>query len=46
MKRLLSFSWLIVLTVFLFSCSNVKTDGIYKTDNGWDIVEEGKNIFV
>ena len=42
MKKFLSISWLLVLTMFQFSCSNVKSDGIYQTDNGWDIVEGGK----
>ena len=42
MKKLLPFSLLIVLTIFIFSCSNIKSDGIFKNDSGWDIVEEGK----
>lgn len=41
MKKLLLFSWLIALTAFVFSCNNVKPDGIHQTDNGWDIVEGG-----
>lgn len=42
MKKLLSFSWLIVLAILITSCNNVKSDGIYKTDNGWDVIEGGK----
>ena len=42
MKKVLLILSAIFLNLYLNSCYNSKQDGIYKTDNGWDIVEEGK----
>ena len=42
MKKVLLILSAILLNMYLTSCNNSKQDGIYKTDNGWDIVEEGK----
>ena len=38
---------LFILSLFLFnlyftSCNNTRQDGIYKTEKGWDVVQEGK----
>lgn len=42
MKKVSSFISVLVLTLLLVSCNKAKSDGIYKTKNGWDIVEEGR----
>ncbi len=42
MKRIPFILASILFVEFFVSCNNVKQDGIYKTENGWDIIEEGK----
>lgn len=42
MRKVLAIICVLVLTILMASCSRAKSDGIYKTGNGWDIVEEGK----
>lgn len=41
MKKVLLIIGLLSIVLFT-SCSNAKPDGIYKTDNGWDIVAGGR----
>ena len=42
MKKYLFIFIALSICSFISSCKEVKENGIYKTDNGWDIVEEGK----
>lgn len=42
MRKVLVVICVLVLTILIASCGRAKSDGIYKTGNGWDIVVEGK----
>ena len=42
MKKYLFIFLALSICSIISSCKEIKEDGIYKTDNGWDIVEEGK----
>ena len=42
MKKIIFCLTAIIIVSFIVSCNNVKQDGIYQTENGWDIVEDGK----
>ena len=34
---------LLVLSILVFSCNKTKSDGIYQTENGWELVNDGKS---
>jgi len=42
MKEVLSIISVLMLTILLTSCNKAKSDGIYETEIGWDIIVEGK----